>query len=195
MMHIGITGGIGSGKSYVCRRLEAMGYPVYDCDAEAKRLLTENTELVKAVKCLIGKDAYQGDVLNKAVVAQFLFSSSDHTVQMNSLVHPVVRRDFVTWAARQTSPVVFVETALLFQAQFDSVCDRVWCVTAPISVRLKRVMERDGCTKKDVLNRQRQQLDDLEVQQRSDEIIFNDGKHDIDKQIQLLISKLSSHLC
>lgn len=195
MMHIGITGGIGSGKSYVCRRLEAMGYPVYDCDAEAKRLLTENTELVKAVKCLIGKDAYQGDALNKAVVAQFLFSSSEHAVQMNSLVHPVVRRDFVTWAARQTSPVVFVETALLFQAQFDSVCDRVWCVTAPLSVRLKRVMERDGCTKKDVLNRQRQQLDDLEVQQRSDEIIFNDGKHDIDKQIQLLISKLSSHLC
>lgn len=195
MMRIGITGGIGSGKSYVCRRLEVMGYPVYDCDAEAKRLMTEDTELVKAVKRLIGDDAYQGDTLDKTVVAQFLFASSDHAAQMNALVHPVVRRDFVNWTARQTSSVVFVETALLFQAQFDSVCDRVWCVTAPLSIRLKRVMKRDGCTKEDVVKRQHQQLDDLEVQQRSDDIILNDGKHDIDEQIQLLISKLSSHLC
>lgn len=194
-MRIGITGGIGSGKSYVCRRLEVMGYPVYDCDAEAKRLMSEDTELVKAVKRLIGDDAYQGDTLDKTVVAQFLFASSDHAAQMNALVHPVVRRDFVNWTARQTSSVVFVETALLFQAQFDSVCDRVWCVTAPLSIRLKRVMKRDGCTKEDVVKRQHQQLGDLEVQQRSDDIILNDGKHDIDEQIQLLISKLSSHLC
>lgn len=195
MVRIGITGGIGSGKSYVCRRLEAMGYPVYDCDTEAKRLMKEDAELVTAVRQLVGADAYQGDAINKTLVAKFLFESSEHAVQLNALVHPVVRRDFCKWAELQASSVVFVETALLFQAKFDDVCDRVWCVTAPLSLRLDRVMKRDGCTREDVLDRQRHQLDDHEVRRRSDDIILNDGMHDINEQIQLLISKLSSNLC
>ena len=191
MLRIGITGGIGSGKSYVCHRLEALGYPVYDCDAEAKRLMVEDDKLVQRIKRLIGDDAYKDCTLNKPVIAHFLFQSERNAKRLNALVHPVVRKDFVKWAQQQNTKLVFVESAILFQAKMETVCDRIWCVTAPLSVRLSRVMQRDGCDEQAVLSRIRQQMDDEDVLHRSHANIVNDGTQDIDAQIKPLIQSLT----
>ena len=191
MLRIGITGGIGSGKSFVCHRIEALGYPVYDCDAEAKRLMVEDARLVQRIKRLIGENAYIDGVLNKPVVASFLFQSERNAKRLNALVHPVVLKDFVEWAKQQDAKLVFVESAILFQAKMETVCDRIWCVTAPLSVRLTRVMQRDGCDEQTVLSRIRQQMDDDEVLSRSHARIINDGTQDIDAQIKPLIQSLT----
>lgn len=191
MVRIGITGGIGSGKTYVTRRLETMGHPVYDCDTAAKRLMTEDAKLVQDIKRLIGDDAYVGKDLNKAVVAQYLFQSDRHAARLNALVHPAVRQDFVRWAERQTSSLVFVESAILFQAKMDTLCDRIWCVTAPLEIRLQRVMQRDNLDEQAVRRRILRQMDDSEVQRRSHDLILNDGKQDIDAQLIKLIESLT----
>lgn len=191
MLRIGITGGIGCGKTYVCRRLETMGYPVYDCDTAAKRLMVEDAKLVQGVKRLIGDDAYLGRELNKAVVAQYLFQSERHATRLNALVHPAVRQDFMQWTERQTSPYVFVESAILFQAKMDTLCDRIWCVTAPLELRLSRVMQRDHVDEQAVRHRILRQMDDSEVQRRSNDLILNDGTHDIDAQLIKLIESLT----
>ena len=191
MLRIGITGGIGSGKSFVRHRIEALGYPVYDCDSEAKRLMVEDARLVQRIKCLIGENAYIDGALNKSVVAAFLFQSERNAKRLNALVHPVVRKDFVEWAKQQDARLVFVESAILFQAKMETVCDRIWCVTAPLSVRLTRVMQRDDCNEQTVLSRIHQQMDEDEVLSRSYARIINDGTQDIDAQIKPLIQSLT----
>ncbi len=192
MMRIGITGGIGSGKSYVCRRLEALGYPVYDCDAAAKRLMCDDAEIMEGLVRLMGPEAYVDGRLNKPAVARYLFHSGRHAAAVNSLVHPAVSQDFVDWAQRQATPLVFVESALLFQAQMEKVCDAVWAVSAPLEVRVKRVMQRDHVDEKDVNSRMAQQMDDSEVLRRSDAVILNDGQQDIDSQLNSLIKSLKT---
>ena len=187
-MLFGITGGIGSGKSYVCRRIASMGFPVYDCDTQARRLMTDDTRLVEAVKRLVGEDAYVEGQLNKPVVARYLFGDADHAARLNALVHPAVRRDFVRWAQAQHADHAFVESAILFEAEFDKLLDRVVCVTAPLAVRIERVMERDHCDEAAVHQRMERQMDDFELCRRADYILLNDGQHDIDLQLRNILS-------
>lgn len=191
-MKVGITGGIGSGKTFVCNKLREWGYPIYDCDTEAKRLMVEDPVLVQSIKSLIGTDAYQGGKLNKCIVAEYLFSSTEHVARLNAIIHPVVRQDFLMWAERQTAGLIFMESAILLEAKFNDVVDAIVCISAPLSVRLQRVMQREGCSVQAVRQRISKQLPDDKVKRQSDYVIFNDGQHDLNCQLHQLIETLNS---
>lgn len=158
MKRIGITGGIGTGKSYVCRQMAEKGIPVYDCDREAKRLEEEDPELRRAITALVGSEAYGADGhLNRSAVAAWLFSDERHLRAMNALVHPAVKRDFEAWCKKQTAETVVMESALLDEAGMRHLVDEVWEVRAPLETRIRRVMERDSCTREQVEARIRRQ--------------------------------------
>lgn len=158
MKRIGITGGIGTGKSYVCRQMAEKGIPVYDCDREAKRLEEEDPQLRRAITELVGPDAYDaGGHLNRSAVAAWIFSDEEHLKALNALVHPAVKRDFEDWCKRQAAETVVMESAILREAGMRDTVDEVWEVRAPLETRIRRVMERDRCTREQVEARIRRQ--------------------------------------
>ena len=190
-MKIGITGGIGSGKSYVCKRLEAKGIEVYDCDSAAKRLIRTSSEIRQQLIALIGPEAYleeregeRGFILNKAAVAEFLLASEENAKAIDAIVHPAVFRDF------EESGLLWMESAILYESGIYRLIDKVIVVTAPDEVRIQRVMQRDGITREKVLDWMARQLPQEEVRQRADYEIVNDGQKDIDKQLNRIFRKL-----
>ncbi|MBP5772266.1 MAG: dephospho-CoA kinase [Bacteroidaceae bacterium] len=199
-MTIGITGGIGSGKSFVSRLLaEHFGVPVYDCDREARRLMNESPTLRRQLTALVGADVYSPDgQLCKAAMIRYLFASDDHAAAVNAIVHPLVRQDFHQWAGQRLSSlasrssvpnVVAVESALLVEAGMASDVDSVWLVTAPESLRIRRAMQRDGATEVAVRERMARQLPEDRLRQMADVVIENDGR-DLLPQISELIHSL-----
>lgn len=183
-MKIGITGGIGSGKSYVCQRLKAHGIDVYDCDAAAKRLIRTSTTIRQQLTALIGPEVYIGDQLDKAVVAHFLLESEANAKAIDQIVHPAVFRDF------EESGMEWMESAILYESGINQLVDRVIVVTAPEEVRIQRVMQRDGISREKTLQWIQRQWPQEEVRQRADYEIINDGKVDIDEQIARLLPVL-----
>ena len=183
-MKIGITGGIGSGKSYVCQRLKAHGIDVYDCDAAAKRLIRTSTTIRQQLTALIGPEVYIGDQLDKAVVAHFLLESEANAKAIDQIVHPAVFRDF------EESGMEWMESAILYESGINQLVDRVIVVTAPEEVRIQRVMQRDGISREKTLQWIQRQWSQEEVRQRADYEIINDGKANIDEQIARLLSIL-----
>ena len=173
-MKIGITGGIGSGKSYVCKRLEARGIQVYDCDSAAKRLMRTSAELQQQLKTLVGS-------LEKADIAKFLLESEANAKAIDAIVHPAVFRDF------EESGMQWMESAILFESGACRLVDKSIVVTAPEEVRIQRVMQRDGITREKVLEWMQRQLPQEEVRRRADFEIVNDGEADIDKQINKIL--------
>lgn len=180
-MKIGITGGIGSGKSYVCQRLKAHGIDVYDCDAAAKRLIRTSTTIRQQLTALIGPEVYIGDQLDKAVVAHFLLESEANAKAIDQIVHPAVFRDF------EESGMEWMESAILYESGINQLVDRVIVVTAPEEIRIQRVMQRDGISREKTLQWIQRQWPQEEVRQRADYEIINDGKADIDEQIARLL--------
>ncbi len=194
-MKTGITGGIGSGKSYVCKRLAARGITVYDCDAAAKRLIRTSPKIHDALTQLIGKDAYEPHEayetntshefhLNKSRVAQFLLQSEENARAIDRIVHPAVFRDF------EECGMEWMESAIIFESGAYKLVDRVIVVTAPQEVRIQRVMQRDGITREKVLEWMERQLPQDEVRKRADYEIVNDGVADIDEQLDALLLNL-----
>lgn len=191
-MKTGITGGIGSGKSYVCKRLAARGITVYDCDAAAKRLIRTSPEIHEALTDLIGEEAYEPNEpnkphdfrLNKARVAQFLLQSEENAKAIDRIVHPAVFRDF------EESGMEWMESAIIYESGIYRLVDRIIVVTAPQEVRIQRVMQRDGITREKVLEWMERQLPQDEVRQRADYEIVNDGIADIDEQLDALLPTL-----
>ena len=191
-MKTGITGGIGSGKSFVCKLLRERGIEVYDCDAAAKRLLNTDHELIQRMVELIGPDAYICDrpfsvgigphpTLNKAVVARFLLESEDNAHAIDAIVHPAVFRDF------QDSGMEWVESAILFQCGMSPLVDRTVVVTAPLEVRLRRVMLRDNITREKALEWVHRQWPQEKLVQMADLEIVNDGQTALGPQIDRLL--------
>ena len=176
-MKIGITGGIGSGKSYVCRQLERHGISVYDCDAAAKRLIRTSPTLQQQIVALVGS-------LDKAAMSRFLLASESNQQAMNAIIHPAVFRDF------EASGLEWMESAILFESGACQLVDRTIAVTAPLEVRIRRVMERDGITREKVLQWMDRQWPQDEVKARADYEIVNDGQADIDRQIERLLHSL-----
>ena len=161
MIKLAITGGIGSGKSHVVRQMtELLGIPVYDSDSNAKRLNEESSVIRHGLVEMVGTDVYdaQGH-LNRQRLAAFLFASEDNARRVNALIHPVVKADFLRWAAEQTAPVVTIETALLAESGIDKIVDRVIRVDAPLETRINRAMQRDGVAREKVLERIAHQQD------------------------------------
>ena len=183
-MIIGITGGIGSGKSVIAKQLREMGYAVYDTDSEAKRLIVEDAAVHKQMIQLFGSDVYKDGIYQTAFVAQRVFTDKSLLAQLNAIVHPAVRADILRWATMQDSPsfrkglgvgLCFVECAILYQAGFDSLCDKVVAVTAPEDIRLKRVIARDHSTIDKVRARMRAQNAEQDLL-RADIVVHNDGQ-------------------
>jgi dephospho-CoA kinase len=184
-MRIGITGGIGSGKSYVCQRLIARGYEVYDCDNAAKRLMRTSPEIRQQLTALIGPDTYLKEsgefVLNKAAVAKFLLGSESNAQAVDAIVHPAVFRDF------EASGMKWMESAILFESGACRLVDKTIVVTAPEEVRIQRVMARDNISREKVLEWMARQLPQEEVRSRADFEIVNDGEADIEKQLNKIL--------
>ena len=183
-LRIAVTGGIGSGKSYVCHLLEERGISVYDCDAAAKRLMRTSEDIRRQLTLLIGEDAYLEGHLNKAAVARFLMESQENTQKVNAIVHPAVGLDFVL------SGLDWMECAILFESGFDRYVNRVICVTAPEEVRLSRVMRRDSISREAACEWMKKQMPQHEVLARSDYEIVNDGLRDVPSQVDRLLEIL-----
>lgn len=177
-MKIGITGGIGSGKSYVCRLLERRGIEVYDCDATAKRLIRSSSRLRRQLQELIGS-------LEKADISRFLLASEDNQRAVNAIVHPAVFDDF------EQSGMQWMESAILYESGADKLVDRVVVVTAPEEVRIRRIMKRDGITREKALQWIARQWPQELVRERADVEIVNDGKAELAPQIDELLKALS----
>ena len=192
MIRIGITGGIGSGKTYVCQLLKQRGIPVYHCDDEAKRLMTASSVIRKKICKLIGEEAYINKELNKAIIAQYLFANDEHAAHINEIVHPVVRQDFLQWTKQQKDcPIVAQECALLFESGFQDTVDFIVEVFAPLPLRIQRATQRDNVTADKILARMAQQMDEEEKKQRADYCILNDGCNNLDIQIDQLLDLLN----
>ena len=188
MMKVAITGGIGSGKSFVCQELERLGISVYDCDAAAKRLMRTDAQLRADLRKLVGDNVYCGSVLQKPVLAKFLLASEEHKLAVNDVVHPAVARDF------EGSGIDWLESAILFDSGFvhRTHFDFVVCVTAPLEVRVSRVMERDHISRDKTLEWIAAQLPQEEVVERSDFEIVNDGVRDVAEQVAELIKTIKT---
>ena len=193
-MKTGITGGIGSGKSYVCKRLAARGIEVYDCDSAAKRLIRTSADIRQQLTALIGPDTYlpvsngitgQPEyLLNKAAVAKFLLESEQHAKAIDAIVHPAVFNDF------EQSGQLWMESAILYESGINRLVDRVIVVTAPEEVRIHRVMQRDNISREKVMQWMDRQWPQEEIRRRADYEIVNDGVADIDEQIDTIMKKL-----
>lgn len=185
MRVVGITGGIGSGKSFLSHLLTTgYGIPVYDCDSEAKRLNEESAEIRQGLSQLVGQEVYDAEGhLQKAVLAQYLFQSEDHQRQVNGIIHPVVRRDFLAWCQEQVCDIVGIESAILLESGFADMADILIHVTAPLALRIERAMKRDGSSAEQVEQRIRLQLDDDLRAARCHCQIINDGR-DLTPQIE-----------
>ena len=177
-MKIGITGGIGSGKSYVCLRLKARGIEVYDCDAAAKRLIRTSTALQQEIIQLVGS-------LDKAAMSRFLLANEGNQQALNNVIHPAVFRDF------EESGMQWMESAILYESGISRLVDRVIVVTAPNEVRIQRVMQRDGISREKVQQWMDRQWPQNEVRCRADYEIVNDGSADIDSQIESILMMIS----
>ncbi len=183
-MKVAITGGIGSGKSYVCECLKKKGIDVYDCDNAAKRIMRQSLEVRRRLVELIGKDAYDGDIPNKACIAAFILSSDENARLVNSVVHPAVAQDFIESGYR------YMECAILFTSGFDKLVDKIICVAAPLEVRISRIMNRDGISKDKAKEWIDCQMSQEEVVKRSDYVIINDGTDDINSQIEEILRRI-----
>lgn len=210
MNKFGITGGIGSGKTYISHLLEERGFSIFNCDSAARELMLVNTELQEHLSLLIGKPVLTpAGTLDKKAIGTYLFASAENVARVNALVHPLVRDAFRNWVkqrqlsmAAQTggdpdlehNPVnkwAGMECSILFEAGFNDLVDVVACVTAPEKVRLERVEKRDGLTPAMVEQRIRQQWPEDEKSRRSDFIFNNDGVHALDSQVSDFINLLS----
>ena len=174
-MKIGITGGIGSGKSYVCQLLRAHGIEVYDCDQAAKRIICTSDDVRQQLLQLIGS-------LEKADIARFLLESESNAKQIDAIVHPAVFRDF------EESGFQWMESAILYESGANQLVDRVVVVTAPEEVRIQRVMQRDGISREKALQWMQRQWPQSELLRRADYEIVNDGHADLNSQIEKLLS-------
>ena len=178
-IRLGITGGIGSGKSYVAQMLQARwDVPVYDCDSEAKRLTAESDDIRTALTQLVGDHLWQQGQMQKPVLAAYLFASPEHAAQVNAIIHPAVRRDFLRWAdAHSRSPVVAIESAILCESGFHTLVDSILLVDAPLEVRLQRAMLRAGASRRQVMVRMARQ-DSAQARQLARFTVTNDGGND-----------------
>ncbi|HMU69733.1 MAG TPA: dephospho-CoA kinase [Chitinophagales bacterium] len=192
MIKVGITGGIGSGKSTVCKIFEVLGVPVYYADERAKEILQTDAEIIKRVKDLFGEDVYDSNhVLDRKRVAFVVFHEPEFLAQYNKIIHPAVLLDSEKWMQRHLQyPYVIKEAALLFESGGNKQLDKVICVTAPEDLRIQRVMQRDNTTEEQVRSRMANQMSEEEKLEKSDFILYNDGSAPLIRQVLNIHEKL-----
>lgn len=191
-MTIGLTGGIGSGKSTVAKVLESMGYPVFYSDQEAKNIMSSDQELQSDIIAHFGDQAYENELLNRTYLAERIFSNPEDKEVLNQLIHPRVRSSFVKFAQTSTSKLVFNEAAILFETGAYSTFDKTLLVTAHEETRISRVMNRDNCSREDVLSRMNNQWSDERKAPLADYIIENEDEDQVLEQIEQIVEALVS---
>ena len=190
---LAITGSIGSGKSVVSRMMNVLGVPVYDCDINAKRLMTDDEFIVSELKRMFGDECYEDDgTLNRQYIASRIFTDKENIKRVNSLVHPVVKRDFEEWAARQESSVVAVETAILYESGMIEAVDKVLVVWADRETAISRTMQRSGMNRIQVENRMNNQMSVDDLLLMSDYSLYNDGDEPLMPRVMSVVEELKN---
>lgn len=192
MLKIGLTGGIGSGKSTVAAIFEVLGIPVYDADTAAKRLMNEDEALKAAITANFGDASYINDQLDRNYLSATVFSDPGKLALLNDIVHPATIADARRWFRQQTAPYAIKEAALIFESQSHVQLDFVIGVYAPPELRILRAMERDQSTREQVEARMHKQMDEAEKLLRCDFVIHNDEKQLLIPQVIALHDKLCS---
>lgn len=183
---IGLTGGIGSGKTQVVEVFRALGVPCYIADIEAKRLMHDNPQLKEKILQLFGKQAYTKQGLNRAFIGEIVFQNPDMLKQLNAIVHPAVAIDFTTWLSQQSHPYVIKEVAILFETGGDKAVDQSLLITAPKTLRIERAMQRDKASQETILARMSNQWEDKQKIPLADHVIENIDWQTAQKKIKAL---------
>ena len=191
MIKIGITGGIGSGKSYVSDLIKKQGLPVFNCDDAAKFIMANEDEIKNKLKLLVGDDVYtESGALNKEVMGNYIFSNDENRQKVNDIVHPAVREQYLRWLSVQYTPVVFMESAILFESGFSDLVDKVIHVFASDEVRIHRLIQRDGLTRMQAYDRMKAQMSEAVKMKLADYCIPNNGNISLSKQIGRILNQL-----
>lgn len=193
-MNIGITGNIGSGKTTVCKIFETLGIPIYYADTEAKKLMTEDSLVREQIKLLFGVKAYTSEgVLDRKYLGDIVFNNPQMLTRLNYIVHPAVKRHSADWAkSHKKAAYTIKEAALLIESNNHKAMDKIIVVTAPLDVRINRVMERDAATKEEVMARESKQMAQEKKVALADFIIDNDGNSSLVKQVHKIHQALTS---
>jgi len=190
MMIVGLTGGMGSGKTTVAKLFAGLGIPVYNSDKEAKNLMRSSGTLRQAIISLLGEDAYSGKNLNRDYIAELVFADRRVLQELNNLVHPAVKKHFLRWVKRQNAPYVIQEAAVLFENGSYKNYDKMILVRAPTEVRISRIMERDGSSEKAIRERMMHQWSDARKSKLSDFIIDNNVLEKTKKKVKQIHGEL-----
>lgn len=190
MKRIGLTGGIGSGKSFIANILEHMGFPVYYSDSQSKVLTKSNPKIRTGLISLFGENVYVDGELNTQLVATEIFQNEELRQKVNQLIHPIVRKDFDDWATNQHSELVFNEAAILFETGAYKNFDANILVCAPIELKIKRVMKRENCSREHVLARMNKQWSDAEKMKLANYCVVNDDQLPVLAQLEEIMNDL-----
>ena len=190
MFRVGLTGGIGSGKSTVAHVFEILGIPVYYADKEAKRLMNEDPDIRRHVIAHFGEAAYSDNILNRRFLAEIVFKDKEKLQLLNSLVHPITIAKAEEWMQKHNTPYVIKEAALIFESGSQEGLDYVIGVSAPLHVRIQRTMKRDNVSREEVLRRMQNQIQESIKMRLCDFIIRNDDQHLVLPQVLALHEKL-----
>lgn len=191
MLTVGITGGIGSGKSTVCRVFELLDVPVFYADVEARKLQDEDTEVRAAMISLLGKEVYSADRLNRKLVAEKVFSDKNLLIQLNKIIHLATIKAYLKWKENYADkPYLLKEAAILFESGSNIGLDKIIVVTAPEELRINRIMKRDTISREQIIARIKNQLSEEEKIARADFVIENDEKQAIIPQVMKVHEQL-----
>ncbi len=191
MLKVGLTGGIGSGKSIVSKIFSILGVHVFHSDEVSRELMDHDPEIIKKVSAIFGNDIYRNGVVDRKTISEAVFTDKKALEKLNAVIHPAVQKAFSGWLEGCiNAPYIIKESAIIFESGTDRELDYVIMVSAPEALRASRVIERDGTSKEEVVRRMRNQMNDTERATRSDEIIFNDGKQLVIPQVIELHKKL-----
>lgn len=194
MIVVGLTGGIGSGKTTVAKLFKSLDVPIYIADTEAKLLMNESKEIKSKLILLFGAEAYLNNELNKPFIADKIFNNKVCLDQMNAIVHPEVRAHFKRWLKQQQSPYVIKEVAIIFEHEQQSQYDLIISVVANKDLRLKRVIKRDKSTSEKVLTIMNNQINDIDKAKLSDFVILNNDKSTLENQVQKIHKSILKHI-
>lgn len=190
-LKIGITGGIGSGKTHVCRIIQQLGYPVFYSDQEAKSIMQNDIEVIEQIKQLFGSSAYSNGELNREHLAKCAFNNPSLLAQLNNAVHPVVRKNFSIFAEKHCDKqLIFNEAAILFETGAYKNFDLNILITAPKKLRIERIMSRDNSSEEQVLSRMKNQWEDEQKIPLADYVITNDEKSDLETDIKKILQDI-----
>ena len=183
MKKIGLTGGIGVGKTYVSKIFQKMGIPIFNADEQAKKCMVDDANLKAAVQLAFGENMYLKGVLQKDALAKIVFNNTEALAELNALVHPIVKQKFEDWCSLQSTSMVIKEAAILFESDAHLALDAVVCVSAPENLRISRVQKRDGNSVEQIQSRMSKQMPQTEKEELADFLIVND-------QVQLLLPQV-----